>query len=183
MVGAESIGGVFYFTNAFDTRTQGVDLVASYPLTWANDSATNITASMNYNKSEFASDPSAYLNDEDMYDFENFDPTLRGAVTATHDFGALSLMARANWYGSYKNSQDTDDGLIYQAYEPVVQVDLEGKYHITDNTNVSVGGRNIFDEYPEMDELGDYCCGALYASDTVVDWQGSFYYMSLSHNF
>ncbi|WP_043320177.1 TonB-dependent siderophore receptor [Microbulbifer sp. HZ11] len=183
VVGAESIGGVFYFTNAFDTRTQGVDLVATYPLTWSNDSTTNVTASVNYNKSEFASDPSAYLNEEDMYDFENFDPTLRGALTATHDFGALSFMARANWYGSYKNSQGTDDGLVFQTYDPIVQVDLEGKYHITDNTNVSLGGRNIFDEYPEKDALGDYCCGALYAADTVVDWQGSFYYMSLSHNF
>ncbi|WP_261319477.1 TonB-dependent receptor plug domain-containing protein [Microbulbifer agarilyticus] len=183
VVGAESIGGVFYFSNAFDTRTQGVDLVATYPLSWANESTTNLTASVNYNKSEFTSDPSDYLNDEDQYDFENFEPTLRGAVTATHDFGALSFMARANWYGSYKNSQGSDGGLIYQTYDPVVQVDLEGKYHITDNTNVSLGGRNIFDEYPEKDALGDYCCGALYASDTVVDWQGSFYYMSLNHDF
>ncbi|WP_299594801.1 TonB-dependent siderophore receptor [uncultured Microbulbifer sp.] len=179
VVGAESIGGVFYFTNAFDTSTQGVDVVATYPLSWSDTQVTNLTASVNYNKSEFASDPSAYLNEEDQFDFENFQPKLRGAVTAMHDIGPVSLMARANWYGSYENFNADQ----VQEFDPVVQVDLEGKYHITDSTNVSLGGRNIFDEYPELDQIGDYCCGARYPSDTVVDWQGSFYYMSLNHTF
>ena len=179
VVGAESIGGVFYFTNAFDTKTQGVDVVATYPLAWSDSQVTNLTASVNYNKSEFASDPSAYLNEEDQLDFENFQPKFRGAVTAMHDIGPVALMARANWYGSYENF----NGGAVQEFDPVVQVDLEGKYHISEATNVSLGGRNIFDEYPEMDQLGDYCCGAKYPSDTVVDWQGSFYYMSLNHNF
>ena len=179
VVGAESIGGVFYFTNAFDTRTQGVDVVATYPLAWTDASVTNLTASFNYNKSEFASDPSEYLNEEDEFDFENFQPEMRGAVTAMHELGPVSLMARANWYGSYENF----NGGEIQEYDPVVLVDLEGKYHITDSTNVSVGGRNVFDEYPAKDQIGDYCCGAVYASDSVVDWQGSFYYMSLNHNF
>ena len=179
VVGAESIGGVFYFTNAFDTTTQGVDVVATYPLAWSDTQTTNITASVNYNKSEFASDPSEYLNEEDEFDFENFQPELRGAITAMHEIGPVALMARANWYGSYENFHADQ----IQEYDPVVQVDLEGKYHITESTNVSIGGRNVFDEYPEKDLLGDYCCGAVYASDTVVDWQGSFYYMSLNHNF
>lgn len=179
VVGAESIGGVFYFTNAFDTRTEGVDVVATYPLEWSTDSVTNLTASLNYNKHEFASDPSDYLNEEDQHDFENFDPKLRGAVTATHEFGPLALMARANWYGSSENYQ----GGEIQDYSSVVQVDLEGKYHLSDSTNVSVGGRNIFDEYPDEDKLGDYCCGAIYPSGSIVDWQGAYYYMGLNHNF
>ena len=179
VVGAESIGGVFYFTNAFDTKTQGVDVVATYPLAWSDSQVTNLTASLNYNKSEFASDPSEYLNEEDQFDFENFQPKFRGAVTAMHEIGPVALMARANWYGSYENF----NGGEVQEFDPVVQVDLEGKYHLTEATNVSLGGRNIFDEYPEMDQIGDYCCGAKYPSDTVVDWQGSFYYMSLNHNF
>ena len=41
VVGAESIGGVFYFTNAFDSKTQGVDLFATYPIQW--DEATALT--------------------------------------------------------------------------------------------------------------------------------------------
>lgn len=179
VVGAESIGGVFYFTNAFDTRTQGVDVVATYPLEWSADSVTNLTASLNYNKSEFTSDPSDYLNEEDQYDFENFDPKLRGAVTAMHDIGPVSLTARANWYGTSENYESGE----VQKYSSVVQVDLEGKYHFTESTSASLGGRNIFDEYPDEDLLGDDCCGAIYPTGSIVDWQGSFYYLSLNHNF
>lgn len=179
VVGAESIGGVFYFTNAFDTRTQGVDVVATYPLEWANDSVTSLTASLNYNKSEFLSDPSDYLNEEDQYDFEHFDPELRGVLTAVHEFGDFSLTSRANWYGSYENF----NGGEVQEFSPIVMVDLEGRYRFTESTSMTVGGRNIFDEYPEKDEIGDYCCGRLYSSGTVVDWQGSFYYMRMNHSF
>ncbi|WGL15040.1 TonB-dependent receptor [Microbulbifer bruguierae] len=179
VVGAESIGAVNYFTNAFDTRTEGVDVVATYPLEWADAGITNLTASLNYNKSEFTSDPSEYLNEEDQHDFENFDPKLRGAFTAMHAMGPLSLMARANWYGT---SENFNGGLI-QKYSSVVQVDLEGKYHFTESTSASLGGRNVFDEYPDKDKIGDYCCGAIYPPGSMVDWQGAFYYMSLNHNF
>ena len=30
-----------------------------------------------------------------------------------------------------------------------------------------VGGRNITDEYPDKDELGDDCCGRLYDSGST----------------
>lgn len=183
VVGAESIGGVFYFTNAFYTRTQGVDVVATYPLEWSNGSMTSLTASVNYNKFEFTSDPDEYLNEEDQYDFENFDPKLRGVLTAVHELGDFSLMARANWYGSYENANIVEDEKVIQDFDPIVMVDLEGKYRVTEATSIALGGRNIFDEYPEQDEIGDYCCGRIYSSGTVVDWQGSYYYMRLNHNF
>ncbi len=72
---------------------------------------------------------------------------------------------------------------MVQKYDPVVQVDLEGKYYLADSTSVVLGGRNIFDAYPDEDEIGDYCCGRIYPSATVVDWQGAFYYMGVRHNF
>ena len=34
VAGANSIGGVFYFTNGFNTSTQGMDLVATMPIEW-----------------------------------------------------------------------------------------------------------------------------------------------------
>ena len=79
--GANSIGGVFYFANGFDTTTKGMDIVATYPLT----ENTNLTAAINYNKTEFDSDPSAYLNVEDQFDFENLLSDWRGIYTITHD--------------------------------------------------------------------------------------------------
>ncbi|KKN48835.1 TonB-dependent receptor plug domain-containing protein [Pseudohongiella sp.] len=179
VAGAETIGGVFYFTNAFDTRTQGVDIVATLPVFWDSGASTTFTASMNYNKSEFASDPSAFLNAEDQYDFENFDPTWRGVMSARHSIGDLTLMARANLYGPYDNF---NSGQV-QEFDPTALIDLEAQYQINDLLRITFGGRNVFDQYPEKDAIGDYCCGRLYSSGTAVSWQGAYYYARLNASF
>ena len=52
VAGANSIGGVFWFTHAFDTSSSGVDVVATMPFDFDNSSG-KMTASLNYNKTEF----------------------------------------------------------------------------------------------------------------------------------
>ena len=49
--------------------------------------------------------------------------------------------------------------------------------------SVTLGGRNVGDEYPEKDQIADYCCGRVYASGSYVDWQGAFYYGRINVNF
>lgn len=181
VVGADTIGGVFYFTNAFDTRTQGVDVVATYPVAWSNGSTTSFSVSANYNKTEFTSDPSRFLNAEDQFDFENGDPRWRGVVTARHEAGKYALLGRASYYGPYENSNNGP--ATVQKFSPILFVDLEGQYRINDTLKLTLGGRNIFDEYPEKDSIGDYCCGRLYSSATDVSWQGRYYYFGLNASF
>ena len=94
VAGANSIGGVFYFTNGFNTSTQGMDIVATTPIEWGEMGTTILTASFNYTKNSFDTDASAYLNDEARYDFENFDPNWRGVITARHELNQLSLIGR-----------------------------------------------------------------------------------------
>lgn len=179
VVGAESIGGVFYFQNAFDTSTQGVDVVATMPIEWSNGSVTDFSMSLNYNETQFESDPSAYLNAEDTFDFENLDPNLRAIVSAGQQIGPVYLFARANYFGA---SENYNAGQV-QEFDPIVFVDLEARVDITSELTLSLGGRNIFDEYPDKDEISDYCCGRIYSSASVVDWQGGFYYLRADYNF
>ncbi|HBX38122.1 TonB-dependent receptor [Pseudohongiella sp. SYSU M77423] len=179
VVGAETIGGVFYFTNAFDTKTQGLDLVATLPVSWDSGANTTFSASLNFNTSEFASDPSTFLNEENQFDFENFDPSWRGMMSARHTVGPLTLVARANLYGSYENF----NGGQVQEFDPAVIFDLEGQYQINETLRLTLGGRNLFDYYPEKDSIGDYCCGRLYSSGTAVSWQGGYYYARLNASF
>ncbi|HSG89077.1 MAG TPA: TonB-dependent receptor [Pseudomonadales bacterium] len=182
VAGAESIGGVFYFTNAFDSRTEGVDIVATYPLT-TDLGMTNFTASMNYNKSSLESDASAFLNAEEQYDFENSTPEWRGVFTAAHAFNnRFSTTARLSWYGEFS---DANSGTTFiQDYEDTYFVDLEGSYQVTDAIRVTLGGRNIFDEYPDkVDRVAsnnDYCCGRVYNSGSIVPWQGGYYFLRLN---
>jgi iron complex outermembrane receptor protein len=182
VVGAESIGGVFYFTNAFDSRTQGVDLVATYPLEWGNGSATSLTASLNYNEKELTSDAGAFLNDEDQFDFENQDPNWRGVFTAIHNVGRFSALGRLSFFGA---SEDSQNGTTSQKFDETFFVDLEASYQINENFRATVGGRNVFDEYPDKIDktIGDYCCGRVYASSSIVPWQGGYYFLRLNVDF
>lgn len=183
VAGAESIGGVFYFTNAFDTSTEGVDIVATIPVDWGDAGTTTFTGSLNYNKEQFESDPSVVLNAENQYDFENFDPNWRGVFTARHNVGALTLMGRASWYGEATNSNTGGTPLRFQTFNDIMFIDLEAQYQINDIFRVAIGGRNVADEYPDRDSIGDYCCGRVYSSGTAVDWQGAYYFGRLTAEF
>lgn len=187
--GANSIGGVFYFTNAFDSKTTGVDAVATMPIGWNNGMSTSLTASINYNKSTIESDASAFLGVEEQYDFENASPKWRGVFTAVHDFTpAFSMMARASYYGDSTDSDDSGSTFTgFQEYGATVFFDLEGSYRFNEIYSLSAGGRNIFDEYPDqVDRVAsdnDYCCGRLYQSGSYAPWQGGYYFLRLNADF
>lgn len=180
VAGANSIGGVFYFQNALDSKTTGVDIVASYPVDWGNGQDTNFRFAFNYNDSELEADLLDVLNPEAEYDFENFDPNIRWNLTAVHSVGDnWSFMGRARFYGEASNSDNTDP-LSIQDYDSTVYFDLEGSYQLNENWRFTLGARNAFDEYPdETDRVAsdnDFCCGRIYPSGTVAEWQGGYYY-------
>ena len=183
VAGANSIGGVFYFTNAFDSRTEGVDVVATLPL----GDSTAISAAINYTENSFESDPSVYLNAENRYDFVNADPQWRGIFTGIQQLGDdLQLIARLQWFGESTNSNSGGSGpggLRFQTLPDFYQFDLEGQWQINDMFNLSAGARNVFDEYPDEDTISDFCCGRVYSSGTFVPWQGGYYYARLRADF
>jgi iron complex outermembrane receptor protein len=189
VAGANTIGGVFYFTNAFDSSSEGVDIVATLPVDWDNGQVTTFTASMNYNESSVESDASAFLGVEEIFDFENQAPNFRGVFTAAHQINSkASITGRLSYYGESEDSDDSGDTFTgFQTFDPVLFFDLEGTYQFTDMLSLSGGGRNVFDEYPvEIDRTvndNDYCCGRQYASTSFVPWQGRYYFVSLRADF
>jgi iron complex outermembrane receptor protein len=188
--GAETIGQVRWITNAFNTRNVGMDIVATYPLEWSNGQMTNLQLAYNYNEVTIESDASEFLDVEDAFDFENGVPKHRFIATGTHQVGDFSVLARLSYFGEWKNSQEEFNGgplLGAQTFGATYFFDLEGSYQITDAIRLTVGGRNIFDEFPDElnEEIGrrDQCCGRLYDSGTIVPWQGGYYYGRLQFNF
>ncbi|MEM1144452.1 MAG: TonB-dependent receptor [Pseudomonadota bacterium] len=188
--GAETIGQVRWITNALDTRNVGLDIVATYPLEWSNGQTSNLQLAYNYNKVSIESDPTGFLDNEDQFDFENGIPNHRFIATGTHQVGDFSVLARVSFFGEWENSQEDGNGgplLGAQTFGDTFFVDLEGSYQVTDALRLTVGGRNIFDEFPDElnEEIGqrDQCCGRLYDSGTIVPWQGGYYYGRLQYNF
>ena len=186
VAGAESIGGVNYFRNAIDTETSGFDLVANYPVQWSNGQSTDFSLALNYNETELLRDDLNVLNPEAEFDLENQLPNLRWNATAFHRIGDFTFMGRLRYFGTWKDSDNTAP-LSIQTYEPVVYFDFEASWQINRNLRATLGGRNLFDEYPDrvdrMASDNDYCCGRLYPSSSVADWQGGNYYARLRMDF
>lgn len=182
VAGANSIGGVFWFTNAFDTSSTGVDVVATMPFDFDNSSG-KLTASLNYNKTEFESEVTQFFSNEDKYDFVNNTPNTRWILTYNHYVGDLSLMGRLSYFGEADNQNGSGANPSFQVWDAVTFLDVEAAYQVTEQIKVMVGGRNITDEYPDKDELGDDCCGRLYDSGSTVDWQGAYYYGRVTFDF
>jgi iron complex outermembrane receptor protein len=182
--GADTIGQVQFYQNAFDSTTTGVDVVATYKVNWANGQSTSFTASGNYNKFKIDKVFSAQFFDaEGVFDFENAQPRWRSVLSASHEIGKFKAVARANIWGPYKNMFSVANPVV-QKWDPEVFVDTEFSYKATDTYTVSVGARNLFANYPDVDKTGESATnGRLYRSDAVVDWQGGFWYLKATATF
>jgi len=69
----------------------------------------------------------------------------------------------------------------YESYGMVNQVDLSLGWQVNDSISATLGGRNIFDTYPDKGTLNT-CCGQIYP-DSSADWFGTYLYLNLNANF
>jgi len=187
--GANSIAQVSFFNNDLTTETQGIDLVADYNLNWNTGANTQFTASFNWNRTEITDRTSRFdatgaefffVNDETVFDEEEGLPQFRGIFSIAHNWSAFSVLARANYFGSYENASNATLTSI-QEFDPEVLVDVNATWNITDQYSVTVGGQNVFDNFPDRGEF-EVCCGREFRSDSVVSWQGAFYFLRFSAN-
>lgn len=131
-----------FYSNALNTETSGLDAV----LVWRNDN-TNVSVAYNYNKTEVTSqeqvggqDP---VSEGTIFNIENNLPKSRASLTITHDFGQLSGMIRANYYGG-----TIDERGDREEVDPETLIDIEISYPATDNLRLILGANNVLDNYP-----------------------------------
>lgn len=190
--GADTIGQVNFFQNAFDASVTGLDFVATYARGWENGQSTNFSASFNINNPvvekvktfrDATGTVRTFFDGEYIYDFKHATPRWRSVLTATHHMGAFSLMGRANLYGEYKNMFSVAIPTV-QKWKPEVQFDVEANWDVDETYTLTLGARNIFDNYPDPDKTGEQGTnGRIYRSDSIVDWQGGFYYAKVQVKF
>lgn len=180
--GALSITRMRFFQNAFKSTTSGVDLVAQYATGWGNGSSTTFSAAFNYNKYEVKNvDIAGLFNDVAIFNFENSMPDWRGTLSANHSFGPWSALARINLTGPYEY-QRTTAPFPAQEYDTEAMLDLELSYAFGNSSVVSIGGRNVTDNYPDRDNIGSVTNGVVYR-DGPLSYQGGYYYLRFKKSF
>ena len=159
------IGGtVQYFTNGFDTETEGVDLVGTYDFQ-AGPGRLLTTLAYNYNKTTVPNFDPAVISPQRIVDIEHLAPNDRVNLGLDYEWDKFWISLRANYYGTFTNDQDYRG----QKFSDNTTIDLELTYQITDQISASIGGRNIFDVMPDTvcpfvddnnDTVNDLCLGA-----------------------
>lgn len=181
-VGVDAFQTIQFFTNDFDTKTTGADLIATMPLTLGNmGGSTNLSFSANYNKTEVES-RSSLTSDSQVFSLEEGLPKFRGSLTLDHATDTWRALARIN---HYSDSTSRLFGCCDLEAGSATTVDLEAGYSVTENIELVLGGQNIFDKTPKdvSNEGISGAVGTRYAPEAPWGFNGSFWYGKVRFSF
>ncbi|MEM6710180.1 MAG: TonB-dependent receptor [Pseudomonadota bacterium] len=178
--GANTIGQVRFFTNDADSETSGFDLVGTYEWDWGLGNAS-VALAYNYTETEITK-AGQFLNAETVFDTENGLPEDRFNLTFRNSWNNLDVMLRGRYFGEYQNTQNATL-TNSQTFGDTFYVDAEVAYTFADNYRLTLGAQNLTDEFPDRGQIGESCCGRIYRSDSIPDWQGQLFYLQATAQF
>ena len=180
-----NVTNIQYYANDFNSTTQGVDLVASFPFKFLGGNDT-LSLAFNYTDTELdvtnAKSPISNVNVRK--EREEGIPKTRAVLTLSHLQGDISAMLRINYYGSFYNAQFNDVSLI-EKVDPIIITDLEISYDITNSLVVALGANNVFDVFPDEYSEGRTpgFLGAIYPLNSPSGFNGGYYYLRMGWDF
>ena len=191
-----------YYTNAIDTRTRGIDVVASYRHRLFDAVGMQWNLGFNYNETKITNiipNPSQLS----AINFELFDRSRRSNMTDNLPKSKLSISNLATWgdltlssrltrFGGFKSLQN---GVVVggvttfpndREYGSKWITDLEVTWQVSPLINVAVGSNNIFNVYPDKNRASDVSATlgqGLYAGTSPIGFTGGFYYARVGLKF
>jgi len=163
----QAISSVQFFTNAINTRTRGLDIVASDKFVFGKHSL-NVAAAANFNKTEVTSvNPPAAIaaaelrqnifNRQERGRYEMGIPRSKINLALTYAISKYSVLLRTVRFGMVGNRNLNDPAASKGALPPEIDQDFSAKwitdlvfsYKISKNLDFTAGGNNIFDIYPD----------------------------------
>lgn len=180
----ELISAVTYYTNDFDTTTQGIDMVASYNMELM-EGDTKFSLAYNWTDTQVDKFNEKTTDAGKVRRLENGIPAHRATLTMAQSWDKLSMFVRANYFGEYYATH-ADDTSPWgsEVADAAVTIDLEVSYEVMDNLTFSVGANNLFDQ--EAQKLKDGTLGelgAVYYESGPFDYNGGFYYVQGAYKF
>jgi iron complex outermembrane receptor protein len=183
-------GTVQYYTNAFDTKTKGADLVASYPFQLGDLGRLETALAFNYNISHVTKyDPKVIIQSY-IDDIEHYAPNRRVNLNLSYVLGPIRAAVHENWYGTYRDENDYPGQLFSTKWT----TDLDLSYQVFKNFTAAIGGRNIFNAFPDpiantkaspiYPQTGGESDGERYPrTGGPFGFNGAFWYVRLSATF
>ncbi len=171
-----------FFTNEFETSTQGIDIVLTAPV-----AKGAVSLAYNYTNTEVTKRNADILDDTRVRLLEEGLPKHRGNVTLTQNVvGNLGVLGRVNYYGPWY-----EYAVGSQIYDDVFLVDLEFNYAFADNLGITVGVNNVFNvepnnvtwSDPNIENFTGSIVGRPFGEYSPYGFGGAFWYTKIGYNF
>ncbi len=160
--GLTQIAGVQFPTNALDTKTDGIDVVGNYRVL-AGSGTFDFSLAYNYTKNAITRvDPlpailrgtatiyTDALDEVTRNSIERNRPNDRASFAANYSISRLHALGRLSYYGNYRDGSSSG----IETFGAKTLFDSEIGYRF-DAVNVSIGARNLFNVYPDVQTVED----------------------------
>ncbi|QLF94688.1 TonB-dependent receptor [Pseudomonas sp. ABC1] len=190
--GITSTSGGQYFINGADTRTKGLDIVASYDQDLRRFGSLKWTAAFNWNDTEIRDyeqstdilGVSYSLMDRDARNLlTNVQPRTKLILSGTWQYGAWTSTLGLTRYGAYREVNDASDRSYDRTYQAKWITDLDIGYRLTHNLDLDIGAKNLFDVYPKRQGIASKTMDSGYGTYSPFGFTGGYYYTRLTYTF
>ena len=177
-----------FFLNDFSTTTQGIDLISTMVV-----GKTTFSGVFNYTDTTLKDIESSVIDTFRITTLERGLPNTRWNFTVNHDGGRWNLMGRLNYFGAFWDSEDgrnandvapdvVTESWLYPSYAGKALLDLELGIPFGDNLKLALGGENVLNTYPEVNQYGAQTVGNKYGQFSPFGFGGAYYYVRLSYS-
>ncbi len=174
--------GVFFFINAFDTETSGIDIAGSYASS-IGPGRLDLTAAFNFNETEVVGGTGSVVTSLDQKRrLEEGRGKYGATLGANYTLDKFRFSARARYYGSFADAATNSAGDIFQEIGAITFIDASVQYEVNENLTVRIGGENIFDAYPD-EATFQANRGLIYTRNSNYDTDGGQYYFRVETKF
>ena len=176
---ASAFSQVRFYTNDFDTTTQGIDVIATYPVDMLGGH-TNFSFAGNWTDTTVDKFNPDVISDKRVTQLEKNLPRTRFTLSANHLQGPWTFLARLRYYGKFTEFS-TDDATARNEAEARALVDIEGSYTFKDSLTLAAGAENVLDTKPS--KLSSNVSGLVYTETSPYGFNGGFFYFRALWNF
>ena len=187
--GINNVQGARYFTNAVDSRTNGLDVIGNYGYSFTPRALLRLTAAYNGNWTKVTRiDSSAILPGQgnalfsrvDQARLEKGNPRSNLVLSAHLDLSRFGIDVRNQRFGQVTSYGTTAAG--DQTWSPKWVSDLALSYGPVSRATITFGADNIFNTYPDPTIIGNTNSGILpYSGISPFGINGRFLYAKLSY--
>jgi iron complex outermembrane recepter protein len=189
--GFPGIGGARYFTNAIDTRTDGVDIVANYGLALGANSTLRLGAAYNNNvnkvtsirptPAELSSIGEALFDRAARVSFERGQPRSNTRFTTDYAFRRFGAVLQVQRFGSIATASSATNLAQDQTFSPKWLADANVSYQVTNQVGLTLGADNLLDVYPDkLIPINSNSGIFQYSGSTPFGFNGRFVFLRAS---